>query len=148
MPGYTYEFNISYISSQHANNRTSYTYKKNPILPSGCILRKTTQILHGLTSNIPHRLCLLVVFLAGTSYTASSGRRLMQSGVVIARGRAFKASRADVDGSLVSRLPVACGWGLVRQRQVRLVLIDFFALVGFIVVDGLMKLVYSVIFVV
>lgn len=72
----------------------------------------------------------------------------MQSGVVIARGRAFNASRADVDGSLVSRLPVAFGWGLVRQRQVRLVLIDFFALVGSIAVDGLVKLVYSVIFVV
>lgn len=101
-------------------------------------------MIHGLTSNIIHRLCLSVVFLAGKSYTASSGRRLMQSGVVITRGRAFKASRADVDGSLVSRLPVASGWGLVRQRQVRLVLVD---LIGFIVIDRLMKLVYSAIFV-
>ena len=106
------------------------------------IFWKTAQMFLTLTSNTRHRLCLLVVFLARTSYAAGSSRRFMQSGVLLARNGTFTASRANVDCFRVGSLPVAFGWGLVRQRQVCLVFVNFFALVCFIIYDRLVMLVH------
>ena len=78
-------------------------------------------------------------FLAGASYAAGCGRGLMQSGVLFTRDRAFASPRTNVDGSLIGGLPVTGFWGLVGQGQVGLVVVDFLALVGVIVDNGLIE---------
>jgi hypothetical protein len=69
--------------------------------------------------------------------TASCSGGATKSGVVVTRDGALDTTRANVDSSLVGRVPITGDGRLIRQRQVGLGRVDLLRLVGVLVDYGL-----------
>lgn len=110
--------------------------RSNSFILSG-IRGVTTQAFFALTANISSRGGVLVQFSTVFADTASCGRRAAQSAVALSGDGALQATRANIDGALVGRVPVTSHWGLLGQGQVGLGLVDLLGLVGVLVDDGL-----------
>jgi hypothetical protein len=90
--------------------------------------------LNTLASKLAARGSGLVQLLAINAGTAASSGALTETAVV---RREFDAAGANRGGTLVERVPVAGRWGLIRQGEVGLGLLNFSGLVGVLVNDGL-----------
>ena len=75
--------------------------------------------------------------LAINARAAAGSCTLAQATVI---RRVLETPRAHISGTLVKGVEVTSSWGLLRQRQVGLRLLDFRGLVGVLVDDGLYKL--------
>lgn len=75
----------------------------------------------------------------GAVYTnAAAGSRWPAQGIIgTNRDRTFKATGADINGSLIGRIPVTSNWRVLWKRQVGLGLVDLLRLVGILVDDRL-----------
>lgn len=97
------------------------------------------QALSTLAADTLVRGGVLVQLRAIDTDAAGSGGGLAQSTVALTGDWGLETARANVDGTLVGRAPVAGSRGLLRQRQVGLGLVDLLGLVGVLVDDGLDK---------
>lgn len=106
-------------------------------LPCLSVGRGVIQALNALAPDILARRSALVQFSSRNTRAASCSRGAAQSGVTLARNGSLHTSGADIDSALVGRVPVARSWGVLRQRQVGLGLLDLLGLVGVLFDDGL-----------
>lgn len=76
-------------------------------------------------------------FRAVNTDAAGSGGGSTESAVALTGDRFLETAGANIDSTLIGGVPVAGSWGLVRQRQVGLGLVDLLWLVLVLVDDGL-----------
>lgn len=98
---------------------------------------KVVQVLSALASDIAVGSSALVQFRAVDTDAALGGGGATESTVALAGDGLLESAGANVDGALVGGVPVASSWGLLRQGQVGLGLVDLLRFVLVLVDDGL-----------
>lgn len=106
-------------------------------LTSGRIRGDVIQALNTLTADIATRSGALVQLGAINAGTAANSGWATKGCIVVTRDGALNTARANVDSSLVRRVPVAGDGRLIREREVGLGLVDLLGLVGVLVDERL-----------